>query len=94
MDFDALIAMLPATWAEGVGYLVAFLMAVRTLLRALVAIAIWLDTAKDGERNWGWPGALAEALDWVDGKTARFGVHVPGMLEKRKHATPARAVKS
>jgi hypothetical protein len=91
MDLDAIIAMLPSSWAEGVGLALTLLIAIRTTLRAVVAIAVWFDTAKDGERNWGWPGSLADGLDWIDGKLARLPVKAPIVFEKRKHAE---AVKS
>lgn len=72
--------------AKGLG----LALALRTLLRALVAFFSWLD-ARDGELNWGWYGKVADALDWVDARLARLPVKAPGLLEKRVHAAPSKA---
>lgn len=73
------LSFLPEHWAAVIGQVLVALVALRTLLRALVAVCWELDTALDGRRDWAWVGKLGDVLDRVDDALDRLPVKAPLM---------------
>lgn len=65
-DLTGLFGLLPERWAAWVGSVLALLIAVRTVLRALVDFLRALDLAWDGRYDWTFLGELSDGLDWLD----------------------------
>jgi hypothetical protein len=90
LDLEPYVGFLPPTWRDTIAGLFVLLVALRTLLRALVAFLSYLDVAIDGKADWNLVGSLSDGLDWLDSKLAHLPVKVPLLLEKRDHAQPVR----
>lgn len=88
MDLQAYIDFLPPAWRDAIAAFFVVLVALRTLLRGLVAFLSYLDVAIDGKSDWNMVGSLSDGLDWLDSKLAHLPVKVPLLLEKRDHAQP------
>jgi hypothetical protein len=82
-DLGTLFGLLPEHWAAVVGAILTLLVAVRSVLRALVGALRLIDLALDGRYDWTWVGELSDGLDWLDRHVFdRLPVKVPFLKSK------------
>ena len=63
---DTLFGLLPEQWAAVVGTLLTLAIALRTVLRALVAVCYAIDRIGDGKVNTLWVARFGDFVDWLD----------------------------
>jgi hypothetical protein len=78
-----LFGLLPEQWAAVVGAGLTLLIALRTVLRAFVAVLYAIDLALDGVYDWTWVGRLGDAVDRMDDLLDRLPVKAP-FVKSRK----------
>lgn len=82
-ELVTLWGLLPEQWVAVVGAILTLLVAVRTLLRALVFALRAIDLALDGSYDWTFVGELSDQLDKLDGLLDRLPVKAPLVQSRR-----------
>jgi hypothetical protein len=80
---DAPLDMVPAEWMPAILSVVTLLIAIRSLLAALVAMLTEIDVALDGRVDWTWVGTLADVLAAIDRVLDLLPFKAPFVRSKR-----------
>lgn len=70
-ELTALYNLLPERYLALAGTVFAACVALRTLLRGVVAVCYALDFALDGKYDWQWVGKMGDAIDRFDSALAK-----------------------
>lgn len=81
---DSLYDLVPPEWMAVIGAAFVVLMALRSLVAALIPLLTAIDVALDGRVDWHWVGAMANGLAWFDRLLDRLPVKPPFVRSKKR----------